>query len=167
MAEELNSFLDPIYEGYNIGLISDAGCPGVADPGSDIIKIAHQSNIKVVPLVGPSSILLAIMSSGLNGQNFAFNGYLPIDRADKKNKIKELEKTSQQKNQSQIFIETPYRNNKMLEDLTKTLSGDTKLCIACDITLSTEYIKTLLVNEWKKNKINIDKKPAIFIIHKD
>lgn len=167
MAEELNSFLDPIYEGYNIGLISDAGCPGVADPGSDIIKIAHQSNIKVVPLVGPSSILLAIMSSGLNGQNFAFNGYLPIDRADKKNKIKELEKTSQQKNQSQIFIETPYRNNKMLEDLTKTLSGDTKLCIACDITLSTEYIKTLSVNEWKKNKINIDKKPAIFIIHKD
>lgn len=167
MAEELNSFLDPIYEGYNIGLISDAGCPGVADPGSDIIKIAHQSNIRVVPLVGPSSILLAIMSSGLNGQNFAFNGYLPIDRADKKNKIKELEKTSQQKNQSQIFIETPYRNNKMLEDLTKTLSGDTNLCIACDITLSTEYIKTLSVNEWKKNKINIDKKPAIFIIHKD
>ena len=167
MAEELNSFLDPIYEGYNIGLISDAGCPGIADPGSDIIKIAHQSNIRVVPLVGPSSILLAIMSSGLNGQNFAFNGYLPIDRADKKNKIKELEKTSQQKNQSQIFIETPYRNNKMLEDLTKTLSGDTKLCIACDITLSTEYIKTLSVNEWKKNKINIDKKPAIFIIHKD
>jgi 16S rRNA (cytidine1402-2'-O)-methyltransferase len=167
LAEELNSFLDPIYEGYNIGLISDAGCPGVADPGSDIIKIAHQSNIRVVPLVGPSSILLAIMSSGLNGQNFAFNGYLPIDRADKKNKIKELEKTSQQKNQSQIFIETPYRNNKMLEDLTKTLSGDTKLCIACDITLSTEYIKTLSVNEWKKNKINIDKKPAIFIIHKD
>jgi 16S rRNA (cytidine1402-2'-O)-methyltransferase len=167
LAEELNSFLDPIYEGYNIGLISDAGCPGVADPGSDIIKIAHQSDIRVVPLVGPSSILLAIMSSGLNGQNFAFNGYLPIDRADKKNKIKELEKTSQQKNQSQIFIETPYRNNKMLEDLTKTLSGDTKLCIACDITLSTEYIKTLSVNEWKKNKINIDKKPAIFIIHKD
>jgi 16S rRNA (cytidine1402-2'-O)-methyltransferase len=165
--EELNSFLDPIYKGYNIGLISDAGCPGVADPGSDIIKIAHQSNIRVVPLVGPSSILLAIMSSGLNGQNFAFNGYLPIDRADKKNKIKELEKTSQQKNQSQIFIETPYRNNKMLEDLTKTLSGDTKLCIACDITLSTEYIKTLSVNEWEKNKINIDKKPAIFIIHKD
>ena len=167
MAEELNSFLDPIYEGYNIGLISDAGCPGVADPGSDIIKIAHQSNIKVVPLVGPSSILLAIMSSGLNGQNFAFNGYLPIDRVDKKNKIKELEKTSHQKNQSQIFIETPYRNNKMLEDLTKTLSGDTNLCIACDITLSTEYIKTLSINEWKKNKINIDKKPAIFIIHKD
>ena len=167
MTEELDSFLDPIYKGYNIGLISDAGCPGVADPGSDIIKIAHQSNIKVVPLVGPSSILLAIMSSGLNGQNFAFNGYLPIDRVDKKNKIKELEKTSQQKNQSQIFIETPYRNNKMLEDLTKTLSGDTKLCIACDITLSTEYIKTLSVNEWKKNKINIDKKPAIFIIHKD
>jgi 16S rRNA (cytidine1402-2'-O)-methyltransferase len=167
LAEELNSFLDPIYEGYNIGLISDAGCPGVADPGSDIIKIAHQSDIRVVPLVGPSSILLAIMSSGLNGQNFAFNGYLPIDRADKKNKIKELEKTSQQKNQSQIFIETPYRNNKMLEDLTKTLSGDTNLCIACDITLSTEYIKTLSVNEWKKNKINIDKKPAIFIIHKD
>ena len=120
----------------------------------------------MVPLVGPSSILLAIMSSGLNGQNFSFNGYLPIDRADKKNKIKELEKTSHQKNQSQIFIETPYRNNKMLEDLIKTLSGDTNLCIACDITLNTEYIRTLSINEWKKNKINIDKKPAIFIIHK-
>ncbi len=165
--EELNSFLDPIHKGYNIGLISDAGCPGVADPGSDIIKIAHQSNIKVVPLVGPSSILLAIMSSGLNGQNFAFNGYLPIERTDKKNKIKELEKTSHQKNQSQIFIETPYRNNKMLEDLIKTLSGDTNLCIACDLTLNTEYIKTLSINEWKKNRINIDKKPAIFIIQKD
>jgi len=165
--EELNFFLDPIHQGHNIGLISDAGCPGVADPGSDIIKIAHQSNIKVIPLVGPSSILLAIMSSGLNGQNFAFNGYLPIDKSEKRNKIKELEKISAQKNQSQIFIETPYRNNKMIEDLTRTLNGDTSLCIACDLTLNSEYIRTLSINEWKKNKINIDKKPAIFIIHKD
>jgi 16S rRNA (cytidine1402-2'-O)-methyltransferase len=107
------------------------------------------------------------MSSGLNGQNFAFNGYLPIEKTDKKNKIKELEKISNLKNQSQIFIETPYRNNKMLEDLIKTLSGDTNLCIACDLTLNTEYIKTLSINEWKKNRINIDKKPTIFIIHKD
>ena len=166
LKEELNSFLKPIFDGYNIGLISDAGCPGVADPGSDIIKIAHQSNIKVVPLVGPSSILLAIMSSGLNGQNFAFNGYLPIDRDDKKTKIKELERLSLQKNQSQIFIETPYRNNKMFEDLLKNLSGSTNLCIACDLTLKNEFIRTLSVNEWGKNKINIDKKPAIFIIHK-
>ncbi|MFQ3368779.1 MAG: 16S rRNA (cytidine1402-2'-O)-methyltransferase [Flavobacteriaceae bacterium] len=166
LKEELNSFLKPIFDGYNIGLISDAGCPGVADPGSDIIKIAHQSNIKVVPLVGPSSILLAIMSSGLNGQNFAFNGYLPIDRDDKKTKIKELERLSLQKNQSQIFIETPYRNNKMFEDLLKNLSDSTNLCIACDLTLKNEFIRTLSVNEWGKNKINIDKKPAIFIIHK-
>lgn len=166
LKEELNSFLKPIFDGYNIGLISDAGCPGVADPGSDIIKIAHQSNIKVVPLVGPSSILLAIMSSGLNGQNFAFNGYLPIDRDDKKTKIKELERLSLQKNQSQIFIETPYRNNKMFEDLLKNLSDSTNLCIACDLTLKNEFIRTLTVNEWGKNKINIDKKPAIFIIHK-
>jgi 16S rRNA (cytidine1402-2'-O)-methyltransferase len=166
LKEELNSFLKPIFDGYNIGLISDAGCPGVADPGSDIVKIAHQSNIKVVPLVGPSSILLAIMSSGLNGQNFAFNGYLPIDRDDKKTKIKELERLSLQKNQSQIFIETPYRNNKMFEDLLKNLSDSTNLCIACDLTLKNEFIRTLSVNEWGKNKINIDKKPAIFIIHK-
>ena len=166
LKEELNSFLKPIFDGYNIGLISDAGCPGVADPGSDIVKIAHQSNIKVVPLVGPSSIILAIMSSGLNGQNFAFNGYLPIDRDDKKTKIKELERLSLQKNQSQIFIETPYRNNKMFEDLLKNLSDSTNLCIACDLTLKNEFIRTLSVNEWGKNKINIDKKPAIFIIHK-
>ena len=166
LKEELNSFLKPIFNGFNIGLISDAGCPGVADPGSDIIKIAHQSNIKVVPLVGPSSILLAIMSSGLNGQNFAFNGYLPIDKEDKKSKIKELERLSFQKNQSQIFIETPYRNNKMFEDLLKNLSDSTNLCIACDLTLKNEFVRTLSVNEWGKNKINIDKKPAIFIIHK-
>ena len=166
LKEELNSFLNPIFEGFNIGLISDAGCPGVADPGSDIIKIAHQSNIKVVPLVGPSSILLAIMSSGLNGQNFAFNGYLPIDKEDKKSKIKELERLSFQKNQSQMFIETPYRNNKMFEDLLKNLSNSTNLCIACDLTLKNEFIRTLSINEWGKNKINIDKKPAIFIIHK-
>lgn len=166
LKEELNSFLKPIFNGFNIGLISDAGCPGVADPGSDIIKIAHQSNIKVVPLVGPSSILLAIMSSGLNGQNFAFNGYLPIDKDDKKSKIKELERLSFQKNQSQIFIETPYRNNKMFEDLLKNLSDSTNLCIACDLTLKNEFVRTLSVNEWGKNKINIDKKPAIFIIHK-
>jgi 16S rRNA (cytidine1402-2'-O)-methyltransferase len=107
------------------------------------------------------------MSSGLNGQNFAFNGYLPIDKSEKRNKIKELEKFSIQKNQSQIFIETPYRNNKMIEDLTRILNGDTSLCIACDLTLNTEYIRTLSINEWKKNKINLDKKPAIFIIHKD
>jgi 16S rRNA (cytidine1402-2'-O)-methyltransferase len=166
LKEELNSFLKPIYDGFNIGLISDAGCPGVADPGSDIIKIAHELNIKVVPLVGPSSILLAIMSSGLNGQNFAFNGYLPIDKDDKKSKIKELERLSFQKNQSQIFIETPYRNNKMFEDLLKNLSDSTNLCIACDLTLKNEFVRTLSINEWGKNKINIDKKPAIFIIHK-
>jgi 16S rRNA (cytidine1402-2'-O)-methyltransferase len=167
LAQELNSFLDPIYNGYNIGLISDAGCPGVADPGSDIIKIAHLSNIKVVPLVGPSSILLAIMSSGLNGQNFSFNGYLPIDRADKKDKIKELEKTSHQKNQSQIFIETPYRNNGILEDLSTVLHSETRICVACDLTLPSEYIKTQTAKDWKHSKLDFHKRPAIFIIQKD
>lgn len=165
--EQLSSFLNPIFDGYNIGLISDAGCPGIADPGSDIISIAHEKNIRVIPLVGPSSILLALMSSGMNGQNFSFNGYLPIDKTEKKNKIKEIEKISKQKNQSQLFIETPYRNNKMLDDLLKILSDNTRLCVASNITLEDEYIKTLPVNIWKKNKINIDKKPTIFIIHKD
>lgn len=163
---ELPSFLNPCLQGENIGLLSEAGCPGVADPGADIVKIAHQKNIKVVPLVGPSSILLAIMSSGMNGQSFAFNGYLPIDKNDRKQEIKRFEHLSFDHNQSQIFIETPYRNNKMLEDLSNILGTNTDVCVACDITLSTEYIKTLPANQWKKNKVDLHKRPTIFIIHK-
>lgn len=160
-------FLDPCYKGKNVGLLSEAGCPGVADPGADIVKIAHQNNIKVVPLVGPSSILLAIMSSGMNGQSFAFNGYLPIDKGEKGKELKRLERLSFEQNQSQLFIETPYRNNKMLEDLCKVLDKNTQICVACDITLPTEFIKTQSVNEWKKNSVDLHKRPTLFIIHKN
>ncbi|QRM87681.1 SAM-dependent methyltransferase [Lacinutrix sp. WUR7] len=163
---ELPSYLEPCLQGKNVGLLSEAGCPGVADPGADIVKIAHDKNIQVVPLVGPSSILLAIMSSGMNGQSFTFNGYLPIDKDEKKQEIKQLERLSFEKNQSQIFIETPYRNNKMLEDMCQYLEGNTLVCVACDITLPTEYIKTKTVNNWKKTKVDLHKRPTIFIIHK-
>ena len=163
---DIPSFLEPCLNGTNIGILSEAGCPGVADPGADVVKIAHTKNIKVVPLVGPSSILMAIMSSGMNGQNFAFNGYLPIDRGERKNEIKRLERLSFEHNQSQIFIETPYRNNKMLEDLATFLDNYTNVCVACDITLSTEFIKTKTANHWKKNKVDLHKRPTIFIIQK-
>ncbi|MFL1011349.1 SAM-dependent methyltransferase [Flavisericum labens] len=165
-AADLPRFLEPCLNGINVGLLSEAGCPGVADPGADIVKIAHTKNLKVVPLVGPSSILMAIMSSGLNGQSFTFNGYLPIDKGERKKEIKRLERLSFEQNQSQIFIETPYRNNKMLEDLTSVLECNTYICVACDITLPTEYIKTLTANLWKKNKVDLHKRPTIFIIHK-
>lgn len=163
----LPEYLEPCFKGTNIGLLSEAGCPGVADPGADIVKIAHQKNIKVVPLVGPSSILMALMSSGMNGQSFAFNGYLPIDKDERKKEIKCLERISFDQNQSQIFIETPYRNNKLLEDLCNTLDANTLICVACDITLSTEFIKTQTVNSWKKNIVDLHKRPTIFIIHKN
>jgi 16S rRNA (cytidine1402-2'-O)-methyltransferase len=146
--------------------MSEAGCPGVADPGAVIVKLAHEKGIQVVPLVGPSSILLAMMGSGMNGQSFAFNGYLPIDKLDKKTALKNYEKLSFDKNQSQLFIETPYRNNKLLEDLLQTLQPNTHLCVATDLTLSTEYIKTLKVIDWKKTKVDLHNRPTIFIIHK-
>ncbi|RYJ41703.1 SAM-dependent methyltransferase [Flavobacterium beibuense] len=163
---EHHDFIKPCLEGKNVGLMSEAGCPGVADPGAAIVKIAHEKGIQVVPLVGPSSILLAIMTSGMNGQSFAFNGYLPIDKGEKKNALKNFEKLSHEKSQSQLFIETPYRNNKLVEDILQTLQPSTHLCIACDITLSTEYIKTKTVAQWKKEKLDLHNRPAIFIIHK-
>jgi len=163
---EHNQMIQACLEGKNIGLMSEAGCPGVADPGAVIVKLAHEKGIQVVPMVGPSSILLAIMASGMNGQSFAFNGYIPIDKAEKKTAIKNLEKLSQDKNQSQIFIETPFRNNKMLEDILQALNPSTYLCIASDITLPTEYIKTMRASDWKKTKIDLHNRPTIFIIHK-
>lgn len=163
---EYNQMIQPCLEGKNIGLMSEAGCPGVADPGAVIVKIAHEKGIQVVPLVGPSSILLAIMASGMNGQSFAFNGYLPIDKDEKRMAIKNLEKLSHDKNQSQIFIETPFRNNKLLEDILLALQPGTHLCIATDITLPTEYIKTLKAADWKKTKVELHNRPTIFIIHK-
>ncbi len=163
---EHNAMIAPCLNGLNIGLMSEAGCPGVADPGAVIVKIAHEKGIQVVPLVGPSSILLAMMGSGMNGQIFAFNGYLPIDKSDKKAALKNFENLSSTKDQSQIFIETPYRNNKLLEDLLQILQPNTHLCIATDITLPTEFIKTFRVADWKKIKVDLHNRPTIFIIHK-
>lgn len=163
---EYNAMIAPCLNGVNIGLMSEAGCPGVADPGAVIVKVAHEKGIQVVPLVGPSSILLAMMGSGMNGQSFAFNGYLPIEKSEKKAALKNFENLSNAKNQSQIFIETPYRNNKLLEDLVQTLQPNTQLCIATDITLPTEYIKTFRVADWKKITIDLHNRPTIFIIHK-
>jgi 16S rRNA (cytidine1402-2'-O)-methyltransferase len=166
-ASELPSYLSPCLNGRPVGLLSEAGCPGIADPGAEIVKIAHEKDIKVVPLVGPSSILLALMSSGMNGQSFTFNGYLPIDKSDRRLALKKLERVSFENNQSQLFIETPYRNNKMFEEICMSLHKNTRVCIACDITLPTEYIKTQTVKDWKHTNIDLHKRPAIFIIQKD
>lgn len=163
---EHKQMLQPCFQGKNIGIMSESGCPGVADPGAVIVKLAHENGIQVIPLVGPSSILLALMASGMNGQSFAFNGYLPIEKSEKKSALKNLEKLSAVKNQTQIFIETPYRNNKLLEDILQALQPNTHLCIAADITLDTEYIKTLRVQDWKKTTIDLHNRPTIFILHK-
>ena len=163
---ETQSYLDFCDQGVSVGLLSEAGVPAVADPGASIVKLAHEKGIQVVPLVGPSSILMALMASGLNGQNFAFNGYLPIDNSERKKGIKALEKLSIDKNQSQIFIETPYRNKKMFTDLKSVLSPGTLLCIAIDISLPNEYIKTFTIAHWKKQSPDLHKRPAIFIIQK-
>ena len=161
---ELPTFLKPIEEGKNIGVLSEAGCPGVADPGADIVALAQQQKIKVVPLVGPSSILLALMASGFNGQSFCFNGYLPKDQKERTRKLKELEKLAKIKQQTQLFIETPFRNSHVIEDIIKNCFSTTKLCIAIDITLQTEQIYTKTVEEWKTTKINLHKRPCIFLI---
>jgi 16S rRNA (cytidine1402-2'-O)-methyltransferase len=162
--DEIPKMLTPCLEGHDIGVISDAGCPGIADPGADVVLEAHRRGIKVIPLVGPSSILMAMMASGFNGQNFAFNGYLPIDKGERKTTIKRLEKLSKEFNQSQSFIETPYRNNQLLESLLRTLHNETMLCIACDITLASEDIRTASVAEWKKIKVDLHKRPTLFIL---
>ena len=162
--EEIYPMLNPCLEGFDVGVISDAGCPGIADPGARAVHYAHELGIKVIPLVGPSSILLAMMASGFNGQNFAFNGYLPIEKGERKAELKRLEKTSKDFDQSQLFIETPYRNNQMLQSLIETLNPQTRICVACDITLPSEYIKTAPVSLWKKIKVDLHKRPTLFII---
>ncbi len=164
-AHELSSYLNSIQQGKDIGVISEAGCPGVADPGADVVKLAHEKNIDVIPLVGPSSILLSLMASGFNGQNFAFNGYLPKERAERIKKIKDLEMLVYKRKQTQMFIETPYRNMHILEDILNSCENKTKLCIACDITLPTEFIKTKSVFDWKKQLPDINKRPTIFLIY--
>ena len=162
--EDLASFMKPLLAGKNVGVLSEAGCPGVADPGADIVELAQQRGIKVVPLVGPSSILLSIMGSGFNGQSFCFNGYLPKEQKDRVAKLKELERRVYSQKQTQLFIETPFRNVNLFEDVLKNLNDNTKLCIAIDITLPTEQIITKSVIDWKTTKINLHKRPCIFLI---
>jgi 16S rRNA (cytidine1402-2'-O)-methyltransferase len=163
---EIPLLLAPLLEGYNVGLLSEAGLPCVADPGSALVSYAHENGIKVVPLTGPSSIFLALMASGFNGQNFAFWGYLPIDRKERIAKIKELEAAAYQKDQTQIFIETPYRNLHMMEALIESCRPETRICIAYDLTLPGETIQTLTAKQWKVNKRpDFQKKPAVFLIY--
>jgi 16S rRNA (cytidine1402-2'-O)-methyltransferase len=160
-----DTFKKKLNEDKIIGIISEAGCPGVADPGQALIDIAHQMNVEVNPLVGPSSILLALMASGMNGQQFQFHGYLPIDNQQRTNAIKDLEAESIKKKCTQIFIETPYRNNQLIDSLLKTCHASTKLCIAVDLTGKNEWIKTKTIADWQKEKTNIHKRPAIFLIY--
>ncbi len=164
--ENINQFLADAEAGKDIGLMSEAGCPGVADPGAKVVELAHKKGIQVIPLVGPSSILLALMASGMSGQKFCFHGYLPVKNPERSKTIKLLESQSAKQNQTQIFIETPYRNNVFLKDLMQTLSANTRICVACDLTLATEYIKTLTAAEWKKEKQlpELHKRPAVFVI---
>lgn len=164
--EELSSFLKPMHNGNDMGVLSEAGCPAIADPGADVVAIAQRNDFTVVPLIGPSSILLSLMASGFNGQSFAFVGYLPIQPAERSKALKKLESRVYSENQSQIFIETPYRNMKMLEEILQSLQSNTKLCIAADITLDTEFIKTKTIKEWKNNLPELNKRPCIFLIYK-
>jgi 16S rRNA (cytidine1402-2'-O)-methyltransferase len=159
----IHTFLTPC-ETENVGLLSEAGVPAVADPGSDIVAIAHDKGIRVVPMVGPSSILLSLMASGMNGQNFVFHGYLPVKPHDRIKRIKEIESASGKLRQAQIFIEAPYRNNQMLNDLITGCNPQTRLCIACNITQDDEFIKTLPIGTWKKQKPDLHKKPTIFVL---
>lgn len=162
--EQINEYVKPLLEGYDMGLLSEAGLPAVADPGAKLVELCHQMDIEIIPLTGPSSIFLALMASGKNGQNFTFNGYLPVKTELRRAKIKELERLSNTKDQSQIFIETPYRNNAMMVDILNVCDGSTKLTVACNITLKDEFIKTKTINQWKKNCPDLNKKPTVFII---
>jgi len=162
--EEMEQMTDPLEEGHDMGLISEAGVPGIADPGEEIVKHAQKKHIRVIPLTGPSSILLALMGSGLNGESFAFNGYLPIKSGERIKKIRALEKKSRHEGQTQIFMETPYRNDKLLGDILTHCMEDTLLCIASEITTPREWIRTQTIREWKKNKPGLHKKPSIFIL---
>jgi 16S rRNA (cytidine1402-2'-O)-methyltransferase len=165
MEDEKSTFLQDAINGKNVGLLSEAGCPGVADPGAFIVELAHKKGIEVVPFVGPSSILLAMMASGMNGQNFAFVGYLGLKSNERVRDLKRLEQLVKKHNQTQIFIETPYRNMQLIENMLQTLSPNTKLCIAAELTLPTEYIKTKTVSAWRKTELpNLHKKPVIFLI---
>ena len=164
--ENLSDYLTPIEKGESVGIISEAGCPAIADPGADVVAMAQQKGYNVIPLVGPSSILLSLMASGFNGQSFSFWGYLPIDTSEKMKRLKLLEQRIYNENQTQIFIETPYRNHKTVEDIIKYCRPQTRLCIAANITCEDEYIRTLTLHEWRKEKLELHKKPCIFLLYK-
>lgn len=162
--EQVNIFKQKIKEGKNIAIISEAGCPGIADPGQILVKEAQKLNAQIKPLVGPSSILLALMASGFNGQQFSFHGYLPIDNLERIKKVKQLEEESVQKKCTQIFIETPYRNNKMLETILNHCRATTQLCVAAELTSVNEFIRSKSIAEWKNEPIDLHKKPVIFLL---
>lgn len=164
--DRIAELLLPIYEGHSMGIISEAGCPAIADPGADVVAIAQRKNIRVVPLVGASSIILSLMASGFNGQSFAFVGYLPIDKKARIQRLKQLESRASSERQTQIFIETPYRNNQLVQDMVATLKPDTLLCIASELTADTESVKTLPITEWAKQQIDINKRNTIFLIYR-
>lgn len=163
---QIDTYLKPLDVGVNVGVISEAGCPAIADPGADIVAIAQSGNYDVVPLVGPSSILLSLMASGFNGQSFAFHGYLPIEASERVRKIKQLEQRIYNEHQTQLFIETPYRNLKLVEDIIRNCNPNTKMCIAMNITCDNEFIKTHSVKEWKNKLPDMNKKPCIFLLYK-
>jgi 16S rRNA (cytidine1402-2'-O)-methyltransferase len=163
---DLKEFFTGLLAGKDTGLMSEAGCPGVADPGADIVAEAHKLGIKVVPLVGPSSILLALMASGFNGQSFTFHGYLPIDKEQRSKRIKELESQAERFSQTQLFIETPFRNDSLLNEILKSCKPATRLCIACNLTAANELVQTKTINEWKKQIPDLRKQPTIFLLYK-
>ena len=164
--EAISGYLAPLAEGHSMGVISEAGCPAVADPGADVVAIAQREHLPVVPLVGPSSILMSLMASGFNGQSFAFQGYLPIEAGERIKRIKQLEQRVYAEGQTQIFIETPYRNHKMIEDLVRSCRPHTRLCVAAGISCPDESIRTLSLGEWAKTKYDYQKPPAIFLLYK-
>lgn len=164
--QDISGFLRPLCDGKPMGVISEAGCPAVADPGADVVAIAQRKGLKVVPLVGPSSIILSVMASGFNGQSFAFNGYLPIKPEERAKKLRQLEQRIYNEDQTQLFIETPYRNGKMIEDILKNCRPQTKLCIAANLTCEGEYARTMTVKEWKGKAPDLSKIPCIFLLYK-
>lgn len=162
---ELDALIAPLLAGQDVGLVSEAGCPAVADPGANLVRLAHRKGIRVVPLVGPSSIMLALMASGLNGQRFAFHGYLPVDKAERKKKLIELEAASRQQDETQVFIETPYRNQALLAAITEACGADTELCVASELTTAAERISTKTVAQWKKALPALDRQPTVFLLY--
>lgn len=160
----LPALLQPLLDGNDLGLLSEAGCPAVADPGSALVALAHEAGIRVAPLVGPSSLLLALMASGMNGQRFAFHGYLPVDKAAREASIRRLERESRAESCTQLIIETPYRNARLLDALLAVCQPDTRLCIAADLTLETESVRTLRIAKWRSEQVDLDRRPAVFVL---